>query len=64
MLVTILYVNAVGLHGPYDLREVSPPRIDGLRSDPENLVADAAKTSFACHLFLKAIYDIFGTHLH
>jgi hypothetical protein len=25
---------------------------------------DAAKTSFACHLFLKAIYDIFGTHLH
>jgi hypothetical protein len=43
---------------------VSPPRIDGLRSDPENLVADDAKTSFACHLFPKAIYDIFGTHLH
>jgi hypothetical protein len=34
-----------------------------LRSDPENLVADAAKTSFACHLSLKAIDDIFATYL-
>jgi hypothetical protein len=40
------------------------PRIDGLRSDPENLVADAAKTSFGCHLSLKAIYHNFATHLH
>jgi len=43
---------------------VSPPRIDGLRSDPGSLVADAAKTSFACHLALKAIDHIFATHLH
>jgi hypothetical protein len=32
--------------------------------DPKNLVADAAKTSFACHLFQKAIYDIFATYVH
>jgi hypothetical protein len=43
---------------------VAPARIDGLRSHPENLVADAAKTSFACHLSLKAIDDIFATDLH
>jgi hypothetical protein len=32
--------------------------------DPKNLVADAAKTSFACHLSQKAIYDIFAAYVH
>jgi hypothetical protein len=32
--------------------------------DPKNLVADAAKTSFACHVSQKGIYDIFATYVH
>jgi hypothetical protein len=55
--------RSIGLPGPDDVRVVSHPRWLGFE-DPKNLVADVAKTSFACHLSQKAIYDIFDTYLH
>jgi hypothetical protein len=50
------------LPGPDDLRVVSHHGWGF--EDPKNLVADVTKTSFACHLSQKTIYDIFDTYRH